>query len=201
MRGGRSFAEPKKVAIVEPDGVRFLADVMLGSLARWLRIMGYDTYYDNGIDDPELVELARVQGRVILSRDRRLLNRRAVEQSLLISSDSLDSQIQQVIHFVGRRPDPSLFLSRCLSCNSLLVRVSPLDIRDEVPPYVYQTQQRFQRCPDCHQVFWPGTHRSEMKERVRRILAPGGNPVSPLTFGETTACSNGRRGWQEPGTE
>ena len=152
------------------DRPRFLADVMLGTLARWLRILGYDTWYDNQIDDDDLISRCCIDNRIALTRDRRLAQRRALKRSLLITNEDLGHQLQEVLSFTGDSVDERLVLTRCLECNRNLQPVTKMKVRDSVPVYVYETQPRFRRCPECDRVYWAGTHRERMMERIRRLL-------------------------------
>jgi uncharacterized protein with PIN domain len=143
--------------------LRLLADGMLGTLAKWLRLLGYDTAYDNVADDHELARRARAEGRVLLTRDHELANRRGLH-TLLIESEVLEEQVQQVQDALGPPPDPAL--SRCAVCNTVLEQVSPEDVASRVPPYVVRTQTDFRCCPGCGRVYWPGTHVDGMQERM-----------------------------------
>src|SRR4051794_14253094 len=93
---------------------KLFADAMLGALARWLRMLDLDVAYDPSLDDPALVERAVAEDRVILTRDRRLVERRLARNHLLIRSESVDEQVRQVIDELGVRPDPERLLCRCL---------------------------------------------------------------------------------------
>lgn len=156
---------------VSPSGPhKFLADVMLGSLARWLRILGYDTYYDNRVDDEDIIARCRADDRIALTRDRRLTQRKALEKCLFITSDNLGGQLGEVLAFTGESIDERLILTRCLECNSNLQPATKIAVRHLVPSYVYRTQPRFQRCPECARVYWAGTHRMRMMERIERLL-------------------------------
>ena len=143
--------------------LKLLADGMLGKLAKWLRLLGYDTAYDNAATDPELARRARAEGRVLLTRDRELAGRRGL-RTLLIQSEILEEQVREVQDGLGPPPDPAL--SRCAVCNAVLEAVDPGEIADRVPPYVLRTQSEFRRCPGCGRVYWPGTHVDEMLERM-----------------------------------
>jgi len=158
----------------ESDTPRFIADVMLGSLARWLRVLGFDTLYNNRLDDEELIEVALRDGRIALTRDRRLTERRVIAaRAILIDSDVLSDQLRQVLDRVGFRmesvPSPALF-GRCIECNSPLEAVDRGSVALEVPPYVYSTQQEFKKCPSCGRIYWGGTHRQRMLEKLARLL-------------------------------
>jgi uncharacterized protein with PIN domain len=154
---------------------------MLGSLAKWLRILGYDTLFDPGLDDHQLVRLARAEGRVLLTRDRELARRRGVRR-VLIASERLDEQIRQVwaeldlepfaqaggarsetfAHRRGRAP-------RCPVCNESLQTIDLEAARSRVPPYVAETQQVFCLCPACQRVYWRGTHWQHMQQYLEEI--------------------------------
>lgn len=145
------------------ENLRLLANGMLGRLARWLRLLGYDTAYDNHADDTELARRARAEGRILLTRDRGLARRRGL-RTLLIRSEVLEEQVQEVQNALGPPPHPAL--SRCTVCNTALEPVTPAEIADLVPPYVLRTQAEFRRCPGCGRIYWPGTHLREMREQI-----------------------------------
>ncbi len=129
---------------------------MLGSLARWLRILGYDTAYDNQIEDDEIIERCRREGRVALTRDRRLTQRSRLRGCLLIQREELFEQIREVLEAIGHEIDLNRLLSRCLECNSLLQSVDKEGIRLQVPAYVFKTQSHYKRCPCCHLIYLGG---------------------------------------------
>ncbi len=142
---------------------------MLGSLARWLRILGFDTAYDNRIEDDEVVRVCLEQDRFLLTRDRRLVKRRLLRtRSLLVAGDDLPGQIRQVLGEMQVTPTAGRLLTRCPVCNSRLIDTAPEEIEDSVPPYVYKTQKLFKECPSCARVFWGGTHRERIRERLKR---------------------------------
>jgi uncharacterized protein with PIN domain len=139
---------------------------MLGTLAKWLRILGYDAIYDPGLDDYQLMRLARAGDRVLLTRDRELARRRGM-QTLLIRSQVLDEQIQQVLSELDLELAPSF--SRCPVCNEKLVPLDRQEARSRVPPYVAKTQEQFRLCPGCERVYWPGSHWEQMEERLEAL--------------------------------
>ncbi len=153
--------------------VSFVVDGMLGTLAKWLRILGYDTLFDPGLNDHQLVRLARAEGRVLLTRDRELARRRGIT-SLLILSEDLDEQIRQALAEcapgtgalgveIGR------LAPRCPVCNDMLQAIDLETARALVPPYVAQTQPSFSQCPACRRVYWRGTHWQHMEEYLKEI--------------------------------
>ena len=146
-----------------------IADAMLGALARWLRILGLDVAYDPALDDPKLVERAVAEGRVILTRDRRLVERRLARNHLLIRSDAVDEQVRQVLEELGIRPDPGRLLGRCLCCNVLTEPIPAEDARAVVPPWVALTQEEYRACPVCGRIYWSGSHAERMREKLERM--------------------------------
>lgn len=153
---------------MDDGSLRLLADCMLGRLTKWLRLLGYDTVYDNSATDHELARRARAEGRVLLTRDRELASRRGL-QTLLIEFEQLEEQIEEVRQALGPPPDPSL--SRCSVCNGTLEEVSRREIVDLVPPYVLRSHTSFRRCRRCGRVYWPGTHVDRMDEEVMHFRA------------------------------
>lgn len=150
--------------LLDRPPVRFVVDVMLGNLARWLRRLGYDTDYVANRSDAELVRIARAEQRVLLTRDRPLTERRGL-RALWIASQSLDEQLSQVtaaFPLVPGRHHP-----RCAECNSPLLSAEPAEVADRVPAYVLQQYQHFQRCPGCGRVYWPGSHWLGIQNRLR----------------------------------
>lgn len=147
----------------QPQPKKLLADGMLGRLARWLRILGYDTAFEPGADDWALLRRARTEDRLLLTRDRQLAARRGVS-ALLIDSQELTAQVRQVIAAVG--PLPGRAFTRCSVCNERLISLSCQEARRRVPPHVYRTRQEFRLCPMCNRVYWRGTHWDRMKETL-----------------------------------
>lgn len=149
----------------------FAADMMLGKLARWLRVLGYDVLYLNPVEDRELIGIARRGSRILLTRDTRLVKRRDAAPYLLVTKNDPREQVAEVIR---RYPlDRGRFLSRCLCCNTLLINAVKDEIRNEVPDYVYFTTTQFGRCPDCRRVFWRGSHYESMLKRCLEYVEIG----------------------------
>jgi uncharacterized protein with PIN domain len=144
---------------------RFVIDSMLGSLARWLRLLGYDADYDHRRDDAELVRLARAENRVLLTRDHELAARRGIK-ALFIDSQVLDEQLAQVTAAFPRAAESGP--ARCSVCNTVLVPATPEELIDRLPAYVLHKHRDFRRCPGCNRVYWPGSHWQTMQARLRR---------------------------------
>ncbi len=143
---------------------RFIADHMLGSLARWLRMMGYDTVYDKKLDDPSISGLARAEGRFVLTRDKELAKEPG---ALLVENDDLDSQLKAVATRYGLKFRPELI--RCSACNGDLVELTRDQAKETVPEGAFISNDRFWKCGQCGKVFWKGTHWNGIMERLNRL--------------------------------
>jgi uncharacterized protein len=146
--------------------MKFLADNMLGRLATWLRLLGYDTLYLPHADDPELARVARMQDRILLTRDVELTRRRGVRH-LLIESERVEFQVRQVLCAFDLSAREAF--SRCAECNVPLDGTSKESVIASVPPYVYQTLDRFRRCAQCGRVYWRGTHWARMVSQIEDL--------------------------------
>lgn len=150
---------------VEPR--RFVLDVHLGTLARRLRVLGYDTWYRSAASDPELASVAVAEDRILVSRDRQLLMRRAIVHGYCPRSDDPDRQLDEVVGRYALTGDPEP-LTRCPRCNGLLEAVTRAEVADQVPQRTRQAFTRFARCEGCGQVYWPGAHRSALERVISR---------------------------------
>lgn len=140
-----------------------LLDAMLGRLASWLRLMGYDAAYLADTDDMEVMRQARAESRLILTRDRGLAARRGV-RAVLIDSQQLDEQLAQVVEEIGPPPEP--VLPRCSVCNTQLAPLTHEAARGRVPPYIWREQREFTHCPGCQRVYWQGTHWDAIQRQI-----------------------------------
>ncbi len=152
------------------EAPRFVVDSMLGRLARWLRAMGYDTLYLRHARDGDLVQIARNEGRRLLTRDGRLA-RSAADEAHLIRAEWLEAQLEEVVAAFGLDPEADP-LSRCLECNHLLTPLERGELRGRVPPHILASHRKFSGCPACGRVYWEGSHAQRMRDRLRAI-APG----------------------------
>jgi uncharacterized protein with PIN domain len=148
---------------------RFVVDTMLGRLAHWLRAMGYDTLYPGQAEDRRLLQLARAEDRVLVTRDR-MLARLAEPGSCLVRGEWVDDQVLEVVERLALRPDDKNWLSRCLECNARLESRPRESFRALVPEHVFATHADFMRCPGCARVYWAGSHADRMVERLSRLL-------------------------------
>ena len=142
--------------------MKFVADVMLGRLARRLRLLGFDVLYDPSFGDNEVIRLGLEEQRVILTRDRRLAARPLASRHVLVLGDRVQDQVRQVLAELAI-PSPPRSFTRCSRCNYPLERASRQDVRDLVPAHIYGAQRDFLRCSGCGRVYWTGSHVARMR--------------------------------------
>ena len=149
--------------------MRFVVDCMLGKLAKWLKILGFDTVYFPRAEDDLLIQIARRERRILLSRDLKLLARADKSRSLYVASEAWREQVRQVIQAFELESRIKPF-SRCLHCNHALRRLSRQNARNLVSSFVFEKAKRFAFCPRCGRVFWQGTHFEDMEAQLAAIF-------------------------------
>jgi uncharacterized protein with PIN domain len=155
--------------VASPSEIRkFAADRMLGRLAKWLRVIGQDVIYGPHLSGYGLIRAARAENRLILTRDRGL-PRKQPPDFVFIQSNHYREQLRQVIETCHLNPLLNSF-TRCLECNALLQPRTKEAVKDSVPPYVYETQDKFSWCPECRRIYWPATHHQRM---VNELMSMG----------------------------
>ena len=153
------------------EELTFIADVMLGKLSKWLRIIGYDTLYYRDAEDDKLVTLAINENRHILTRKNSLKNRKDIKNQLLfIIENNPTKQLQEVIYHYHLKYQPHKVFTLCLICNQKLEEIPSEIAKDRVPDYVANTQKSFSICPNCKRIFWKGTHYENMLKRIEAKL-------------------------------
>lgn len=149
---------------------RFILDVHLGKLARFLRLLGFDTRYRNDLDDPEIIEIAVSEGRIILTRDIGILKRSAVTHGYWLRSTDPEEQIQEVLHrfdlYSRIRP-----FYRCIHCNGLIEPVAKAKVESQLQPRTKKYHDEFFRCTGCGRIYWKGSHYLKMIARIDRWMA------------------------------
>jgi len=137
---------------------KFIVDFMLGRLAKWLRIFGYDTIYADRSRPENLILTSLKENRVLLTR-KTSLSRKSAWKLVLIKSDKFMEQAAQVIKELKLPVSENDFFTRCTSCNAALTKVANKEsIKVRVPEYVYKTNSIFSACPSCGKIYWAGTH-------------------------------------------
>jgi len=147
---------------------RFAVDVNLGRLARLLRVLGFDVWWSSDADDATLAEVSLDEQRILLTRDRGLLKRRAITHGLFVHSQHPEEQTLEVIRRLdlGQRLAP---LTRCLHCNGELAAVSKDEVIDQLEPLTRQYYEEFSRCVECGRIYWAGSHHARLVGLVERL--------------------------------
>jgi uncharacterized protein with PIN domain len=143
---------------------KFVADHMLGSLAKWLRMIGYDTIYDKDMDDRGIAETARAQGRFVLTRDKELAKEPG---ALLVEDDQLDAQLTVVKAKFGLAFDEAAI--RCTACNGELTSLPRDQAKESVPEGAFEANEQFWKCAGCGKVYWRGSHWRGIMERLKKL--------------------------------
>ena len=148
--------------------IRFVTDGHLGGLTRNLRLLGFDVAYTKNADDRQLLEVMALENRALLTRDRRLLMHRIVQHGYCPRSQNADEQTIEVV----RRFELSELIApftRCLRCNAPLEEAAKADIINKLEPLTKIYYDQFRRCPDCKQIYWPGSHFPKLQKRIEEI--------------------------------
>ena len=150
--------------------MKFLCDQMLGSLSKWLRILGFDTYFaNNKMTDNELLNIAFKENRVLISRDKELIirgNKKKIK-TIELFSKNLDDQLRDV--FKNFTINNKNILSRCILCNTLLINIQKNMIKDKVPELIFENNEKFWFCKKCDKVYWMGSHYDKIKLKINEI--------------------------------
>ncbi len=150
---------------------KFVIDVNVGRLAKWLRVMGYDALFDRDADDDLLLRIASEEDRILLTRDTYIMEHRVVAsgevKAFLLTSDSVWEQLKCIVQSLELNDDNRF--SRCIECNVPLHDVRKEDVKDMVPPFVYATQEEFMRCHRCSKIYWKGTHWQNMRYELSKV--------------------------------
>lgn len=179
-----------------PGDPRFVADAHLGGLARLLRMAGFDTLYDNGYQDDQIVAIAANENRVVLTRDRELLKRRSVTHGCYLHALKPAAQFRELFERLGLAARARPF-TLCLHCNLPLRAVAKEDVLDRLPPSVRALHDAFNTCDCCGRVFWKGSHHKRMLAMLASVTdvtgvtgeAGGGQAAAPAPEAATAPDS------------
>ncbi|HEX6997110.1 MAG TPA: Mut7-C RNAse domain-containing protein [Gammaproteobacteria bacterium] len=151
---------------------RFVLDVHLGTLARYLRLAGFDTVWRNDLDDDEIIEISLRERRIILTRDRGLLRHGRVTHGYWLRATDPLEQLEEVVHALHLAGCLEPF-ARCLECNGLVEPVDAAAVAALVPAGVWSETRRFTRCRGCGQVYWVGSHQPRLEAVIERARGAG----------------------------
>jgi len=149
--------------------IRFAVDRMLGKLTKWLRILGYDTFYDSDLPFEQLVERSAAEGRVLITRNSKIHEHPGITQFLFLRSERLDDQLRTLAGTFSLDLESYRF-SRCTKCNAKIATVEKEKVRHLVPPKSYEGISDFYQCPSCQKVYWDGTHVHNTLKRLGMIF-------------------------------
>ncbi len=152
--------------------MNFIVDHNVGKLARWLRMMGHDSVFFTGEDDATMVKQALAEGRILLTRDTGIMQRKIVAtgrvRAVLLATEEPEKQMLQLLSVLDIRNEARPF-TLCLECNQPLNPSSPEDVNARVPAYVFKTQSHYMACPACGRVYWRGTHWLAMLRKLEKL--------------------------------
>ena len=149
--------------------MKFVVDCMLGKLAKWLKILGFDAVFFSKIEDDALLDIAKKENRILLTRDTGLIARAKKDRPLFIESEDWRTQVEQVLDFYNLWDEvkPN---SRCIECNVRIKDLPREKAKNLVTPFVFENADTFALCPDCGRVFWRGTHLKDMENKINNFL-------------------------------
>lgn len=156
--------------------MKFMVDGMLGRIARWLRMLGYDTKYANNLDDDEILRIAMSEQRIILTKDYQLFRKANASgvMAVFVEGRTHIEKLADLSRQLNIRLEIDIERSRCPKCNSAIKPVNKEDIRDKVPSSTYRIYNEFWVCVGCGQIYWKGSHWrriSSSLDQAKKILS------------------------------
>lgn len=161
----------KDVQHLRPEPLRepkFILDVHLGKLARYMRMLGLDTFYKNDLEDKQIVNISLEEHRTILTRDIGLLKRGNVTHGYFVRNTEIGKQLDEVVKRFQLESEITEF-TRCTECNALLKSIEKEKIVDQLPPKVCKNYNEFFICPSCSKIYWHGSHVEDMLQAVNKF--------------------------------
>ena len=147
----------------------FAVEKTLGRLAKWLRLLGFDTRYEPGLSGKRFIETLE-KDRILLTRTHRIRKQFASRKLIFVESDHLEKQLMQIFRELGLKAAQTRPFSRCLQCNVLIVAVEKESLWGRVPDYIFETHDHFQKCTECDRIYWPGSHTRRSLEKIQQLL-------------------------------
>ena len=147
----------------------FTAEKTLGKLAKWLRLLGFDTWYEPERWETKFIETLE-KDRILLTRTQRIQHQFASRRLIFIESDHLEQQLSQIFRELGLKAAQTKPFSRCLRCNVPIVAVEKNSLWGKVPDYIFETHDHFQKCVKCDRIYWPGSHTQRSLEKIQQLL-------------------------------
>ena len=148
---------------------RFIADVNLGDIVKYMRLLGFDVYYESVLSAKEIIEISKSENRIILTKSKKLLKFRDVSHGVFIRPGTTAEQVKRIVDYLNIKDQVKPF-SRCLCCNSLVEPVSKNEIVNRIPPKTKAFCDEYSQCKTCDKIYWDGTHFVNMKKIINDIL-------------------------------
>jgi uncharacterized protein with PIN domain len=148
--------------------ITFAVENTLGRLAKWLRLLGFDTLYEQAIPT-ETSKWSRA-GRILLTRTRFPLNRHRSGNCILVKSNDLFDQLAEVIQVLAIRAESIRPFTRCIRCNNLIKGIDKKSVYGQVPDYIWETHETFRVCDQCERIYWPGSHIDQSMEKIKDLF-------------------------------
>lgn len=152
---------------------RFILDVHLGKLAKYLRLLGFDSFYDTKYVDQEIIDIAKKENRIILTRDIGLLKNKKVTHGYWLRETNPKKQMSEIIRRFDLSHSFQPFI-RCLECNGKIHLIDADHVKEKIPPGVKEVQQKFYQCEDCKRIYWEGTHYKKLEALVKSFRSLDG---------------------------
>lgn len=154
------------------EDCKFIADVMLGKLAKWLRILGFDVLYGSNLDDESLLRIAKIDKRVILTKDKKLFDNAKKEsiKVFFVKENSCFYQLKDLIKGLNLNKSFISPFKRCVRCNSLISPVKRKEVEGLVPDFIYNTVKHFSKCPGCGKIYWQGSHHQKVNSVINELF-------------------------------
>ncbi len=149
----------------------FVVDAMLGKLAKWLRVLGYSTFYNPKVSDDNLLRIAKNYNAILITRDKGLYNKAISLAIKVIFFENIDlvSMLKRLLSLKYIDAKIDFNKTRCPKCNSKLIIVDKNEIKDKVPKFVFEKYNIFLLCPNCYNIYWPGKHYKNMVKTLSRL--------------------------------
>lgn len=148
---------------------KFIANVNLGEITKYMRLLGFDVYFDPAISAQEIIKISKNENRIILTKSRKLLKFKEVSHGIFIRPGKTEDQVRRIMDFLDIKNQVRPF-SRCLLCNTRLEKIPKENIRDRIPPKVKELYDEYNHCTSCDRIYWKGSHQIKMQNVIDQIL-------------------------------
>jgi uncharacterized protein with PIN domain len=148
--------------------IRFIAEMTLGKLSKWLRILGFDTVYATYVTGEKFIDTLR--GRILLTRTKRIRNMKIAKERIFITSNHPFEQLREVVLALGIAKEDIRPFSRCIQCNASIRLVEKHAVRGKVPDYIWETRDAFHTCNHCRRIYWSGSHIQRSRDIIKRLF-------------------------------